>query len=308
MSATALPTLTPPVPAPADPVIALVPYLGPGDTGAAVWLHLSPSDRRRTAMRAARDRDRHALWSLVEAWLRTFGLAGAAVSPATVRSYRTGLHALLDAWVREDLLRPDPDAATAYVRLLQCRGLAPSTIQARLAAGPGLYAALRWCRAVALAPFADCRPPRDQTPPWDKRVPYADDEVAALAQRRRPSRSRIGPAGGARRLAGAGVRRLALVRRASDPTRPTRTPRQGRQAARRRSECDARGGLDGTPQAPGRLRAALSDSGKCVAAPQGGVCGGVGAVQGRACAAAQCGNAPLRRDTRPGGDGTAPRP
>lgn len=169
--------------APTDPLIALVPYLGPGDDGAAVWLHLSPGDRRRIAMRAARERDRPALWSLVEAWLRTFGLAGTAVSPATVRSYRTGLLALLDAWAREDLLRPDSDTATAYVRTLQRRGLAPSTIQARLAAGRGLYAALRWCRAVALDPFADCRPPRDQTAPWDKRVPYADDEVAALTQR-----------------------------------------------------------------------------------------------------------------------------
>lgn len=143
MSATALPSLAPPVPAPMNPLIALVPYLGPGDDGTAAWLHLAPGDRRRLAMRAAHDRDRHALWSLVEAWLRTFGLAGAAVAPATVRSYRTALHALLAAWTREDLLRPDPDAATAYVRTLQRRGLAPSTIQARLAAGRGFYAALR---------------------------------------------------------------------------------------------------------------------------------------------------------------------
>jgi integrase len=49
-----------------------------------------------------------------------------------------------------------------------------------MAAGRGLYAALRWCRALTCDPFADCHLPRDTTPAWDKRMPYADDEVAAL--------------------------------------------------------------------------------------------------------------------------------
>ena len=114
--------------------------------------------------------------------MRTFGPAGAMVAPGTVRSYRCGVHALLAAWTGQDLLHPDPDAATTYIRLLERRGLAPSTIQARVAAGRGLYAALRWCRALAIDPFAECRVPHDQTPAWDKRMPYGDDEVAALLQ------------------------------------------------------------------------------------------------------------------------------
>ena len=122
------------------------------------------------------------LWSLTEAWLRSFSPAGASVSPATVRSYRTGVRALLAAWARQDLLHPDPDAATTYLRQLERRGLAPTTIQARLAAGRGLYAGLRWCRAVLTDPFAACRAPRDTTPAWEKRMPYGDDEVAALLQ------------------------------------------------------------------------------------------------------------------------------
>jgi integrase/recombinase XerC len=133
-------------------------------------------------MQAARDHDGATLWSLTEAWLRTFGAAGATVAPGTVRSYRCGVHALLAAWTGQDLLHPDPDAATTYIRLLERRGLAPSTIQARVAAGRGLYAALRWCRALAIDPFAECRVPHDQTPAWDKRMPYGDDEVAALLQ------------------------------------------------------------------------------------------------------------------------------
>ena len=31
-------------------------------------------------------------------------------------SYRTGVHSLLEAWMREDLLHPDPDAAAGYLR------------------------------------------------------------------------------------------------------------------------------------------------------------------------------------------------
>jgi integrase/recombinase XerC len=90
--------------------------------------------------------------------------------------------ALLTAWTAQDLLRPEPEAAALYIRQLERRGLAPSTIQARVAAGRGLYAALRWCRAVTGDPFAESRVPRDQTPAWDKRMPYGDDEVAALLQ------------------------------------------------------------------------------------------------------------------------------
>ena len=166
----------------AAPSVALVPYLGSGDEGVAAWARLAPGERRRTAMQAARDHDGATLWSLTEAWLRTFGAAGATVAPGTVRSYCCGVHALLAAWTGQDLLHPDPDAATTYIRLLERRGLAPSTIQARVAAGRGLYAALRWCRALAIDPFAECRVPHDQTPAWDKRMPYGDDEVAALLQ------------------------------------------------------------------------------------------------------------------------------
>jgi integrase len=166
----------------AAPCVALGPYLGSGDDGAAAWSRLAPGERRRTAMQAARDHDRTTLWSLTEAWLRMFGPAGATVAPGTVRSYHCGVHALRAAWTAQDLLHPDPDAATLYIRLLERRGLAPSTIQARVAAGRGLYAGLRWCRAVTVDPFAECRVPHDQTPAWDKRMPYAEDEVAALLQ------------------------------------------------------------------------------------------------------------------------------
>jgi len=164
-----------------SPSTALVPYLGTGADGAAAWLRLPRSDRRRIAMQAAREKDEAALWSLTGAWLRTFSKAGATVAPSTVRSYRAGLAQVLAAWHEEDLLRPDPEAAMYYVRALQQRGLAPATIACRVAAARGLYAALRWSRAALLDPFADVRLPYDPTPRWEKRLPY-DDEVAALLQ------------------------------------------------------------------------------------------------------------------------------
>lgn len=164
------------------PGTALVPYFGFGDDGTAAWLRLSRSERRRTAMQGAHEHDARTLWSLTEAWLRAFSSAGAMVSVHTVRNYHTGVHSLLSAWARVDLLHPDPDAGTSYLRHLERRGLAPATIQGRLTAARGLYAALRWARALSLDPFNECRPPRDATPAWEKRLPYADDEVAALLQ------------------------------------------------------------------------------------------------------------------------------
>ena len=126
-----------------------------------VWRPLSVA---APAVQPARDHDRATLWSLTEAWLRTFGLAGTTVAPGTVRSYHCGVHALLAAWTAQGLLRPDPDAASLYIRLLERRGLASSTIQARVVAGRGLCAGLRRCRAVTVDPFAECRVPHDQTP------------------------------------------------------------------------------------------------------------------------------------------------
>ncbi len=165
---------------------AIVPYLGQGEEGATAWVRLAASDRRRMAMQAAHEHDRATLWSLTEAWLRTFSTANTCVVPSTVRGYRTGVQVLLAAWTAQDLLRPDPEVGIAYIRHLERAGRAPSTIQARVAAGRGLYAGLRWCRATGADPFAHCRAPADPTPAWDKRLPYGDDEVAALVQSAAP--------------------------------------------------------------------------------------------------------------------------
>ena len=164
----------------AVPSLALVPFLGHGDDGATAWSRLAPvSGAAPPCRRPATTISRPCGVSPRPGCAPSVRPAP-HVSAGTVRSYRCGVSALLAAWTEQDLLRPDPDAATLYVRQLERRGLAPTTIQARVAAGRGLYAGLRWCRAVTVDPFAHCHVPHDPTPAWDKRMPYGDDEVAAL--------------------------------------------------------------------------------------------------------------------------------
>ncbi len=161
---------------------AIVPFLGHGSEGADAWMHMHTSGRRRVAMRAAREKDLGTLWSLTEAWLRTFSTAGATIAKKTIANHHLGVRRLLEAWVQEDLLKPNPDAASFYIHRMERDGLRPGTIQTRVAAARHLYAALRWTRATMIDPCADCHVPHDPTPPWDKRMPYDDDELAALLQ------------------------------------------------------------------------------------------------------------------------------
>ena len=161
---------------------ALVPFFGQGSEGAQAWLRMHTSEHRRIAMRAAREKDYGTLWSLTEAWLRTFSVAGATIATKTIANHRLGVRRLLEAWAREDLLKPDPDAASFYISQMERDGLRPGTIQTRVAAARHLYAALRWARATMIDPCADCHVPHDPTSPWDKRMPYDNDERAALLQ------------------------------------------------------------------------------------------------------------------------------
>ncbi len=113
----------------ASPPTAMVPFLGSGNEGADAWLRMHTSERRRVAMRAAREKDRGTLWSLTEAWLRTFSMAGATIAKKTIANHHLGVRRLLEAWAREDLLKPDPDAATVYISRMERDGLMPGTIR-----------------------------------------------------------------------------------------------------------------------------------------------------------------------------------
>jgi len=159
---------------------ALVPFLGYSDEGADAWVRMHKSDRRRLAMEAARGKDVAVLLSLTEAWLRTYSKAAATIAKGTIENHKHGVRKLFVAWTEEDLLKPDTEAATRYIRLMERQGLKAGTIYGRVAAARALFSALRWARASPYDPFADVHVPHDPTPPWEKRRPYDNDEIAAL--------------------------------------------------------------------------------------------------------------------------------
>lgn len=149
---------------------------------ATQWAELLPEERRRRAVQAIAVKDVEGLWRLVEGHLTLHGEAGARVSPLTLRSYHTGLRIFLE-WAEGralSLTRPSRDAGAAYARVLEGRGLAPSTVRVRLAAAKALYAALRWSDVTDARPFAEVRPAPDRTPRHQKRRPYAPEDVEAL--------------------------------------------------------------------------------------------------------------------------------
>ncbi|MBZ9715537.1 tyrosine-type recombinase/integrase [Deinococcus multiflagellatus] len=143
---------------------------------------LEPDALRREAVEAARDLNRDALWALVEAFLVTRGGRGARVSKHTLESYQIGVQTFLD-WAQPNsvsLLRPRANDGFRYARFLEAQGLSPSSVRVRLAAARSLFSALRWAEATQAAPFTDVKTAADPVPRWEKRKPYADEDVAAL--------------------------------------------------------------------------------------------------------------------------------
>lgn len=159
---------------------AVVPYHAAGVGRARSWVDLPDDERRRRAVEACRDHDTEALWDLTDAHLTLYGRAGATVSPYTRRNYRQGVAALVEAWHQENLLRPRRDAGALWLRTMEDTGLKPSTVTVRLAGARALYAALRWAGATELDPLRDAHPAKDTVPAWEKRHPYAEDEIRRL--------------------------------------------------------------------------------------------------------------------------------
>ena len=175
------------------------PYQGPLSF-ARLWLE--PEQRRREAVRAARDRDLETLWSLVQAHHSLHTSVG---SRHTLRTYRNGLRRWLAFTERHavGLLRPKPDEGALFVRELEAgqvplersnrkagsasvarpavsRPLSASSVNVYLAGARALYRALRWADATDADPFLDVRVGADKVARWDKRSPYPQAAVEAL--------------------------------------------------------------------------------------------------------------------------------
>ena len=146
------------------------------------WTSLAPEERRRRAIKAARDQDAAALWDLTAAHLALHGASGARTSPHTLRMYRRGQSAWLEyaAVNAVGLLSPTADQGALWLRDLEASGKSTSTIRVYLAGTRALYRALRWADAARTDPFVDARPRKDATAAWDKRAPYPDEDVRRL--------------------------------------------------------------------------------------------------------------------------------
>lgn len=145
------------------------------------WVSLTPEERRRRALEAARDLDEAVLLDLLQAHRQLFGPAGARTSPQTQRTYTHGVRAFL-GYVESStggLLRLTSDEAQLWIRLLEAKR-APSTVTVYLAAARALTAALRWAGAMKDDVFVDARPGRNPTAPWERRRPYSDSDFEKL--------------------------------------------------------------------------------------------------------------------------------
>jgi integrase len=159
----------------------LVPYLGDRTAAMRSWRELSPEERKRRAVQAARDRDLETLWSLVEAHITLYGDRGAQTSRHTLRTYKIGVRQTLELAGAESLLSPSRDWGASFKAELAAR-YAPSSVNVKLAAAHALYAALRWAAATEADPFRDVKGQRDPTPAWEKRQAYSEDDLEMLLE------------------------------------------------------------------------------------------------------------------------------
>lgn len=169
-------------------------------TGDAIaWSRLDPRRRRVRAVKAAREHDGEALWSLTNYVLTTRGRRRARISERTRRAYRRGVLDLVEAFAEEDLLRPSSDAGAVYLIRLETEPItrtlrgrtvtgprAPATVAVKLAAAKALYRALRHVGATDATPFQDLSAPGDDAAPEGKREAYTAAEVAALLRHADP--------------------------------------------------------------------------------------------------------------------------
>jgi integrase len=151
------------------------------------WISLEPGDLKRKVARIARDRDIAELWNLTEAWLCTYGKAGARISPKTLETYEVGVRQVLENASGISLLEPPRDWGAGFVRALEDpnrdpKPLSASSVRVKMAAARALWSALRWAGVTQSDPFEFVHPARDPTPAWEKRQPYAQNHLERLLE------------------------------------------------------------------------------------------------------------------------------
>lgn len=169
---------------------------------AKTWANMTPEEQRRRAMSAARDHHHEILGDLAIAHQKANGRlterTRAAQRPdgnleerrvaGTADKYRAAITALVFTWqdAGENLLRPNRDAGTLYIRTLEQR-YAASTVRLHLAACTLLYRALRHVGATEARPFDDVTVKKTETRrSHEKRDAWSEEHVAAMLAHAEP--------------------------------------------------------------------------------------------------------------------------
>ena len=131
----------------------------------------SAGKRKVTAVKACQERDAEVLVSLVNAYLNQRGKKGSKTSPATRRTYETGLlRWIVYCWpVKSEppsvpLLRATVDDVELFKAARQEAGNREATVSSYLAAAWTFYKALIWANAIEASPAADVLSPTDPRP------------------------------------------------------------------------------------------------------------------------------------------------
>lgn len=188
---------------------------GQEERTAVAWRSMPEQKAQERARAAASAKDEEELAGLLQAHLELRGRSGGRGSPLTAKAYRRGLVLLLrhargealgakpqgPARARPartledarpvDLLDPPRDWGFGFARTLEAAGLAPATVQSKLAMARAMFAALRWAKATEVDPFRDVHAASDHTPAWEQRPAYSEGEVEALMSAASTPRDRV---------------------------------------------------------------------------------------------------------------------
>jgi integrase/recombinase XerC len=159
-------------------------------TRAVDWYKLKDTELRLEVAKAINERDHKRLWDFTAAYIVMNGKSGSQTSPETIKTYKTGVLQLLEAWQGENLLRPSRNAGRIYIRTLEAIPLPktgkppePATVRNRKAAAETFYRALRFAGVTEANPFQDVNVRPDKTEAWEKRQPYTLEEVDTMVER-----------------------------------------------------------------------------------------------------------------------------
>ena len=145
------------------------------------WSESDRGERRRRAGVALRDDDRKTLEDLFGAFLRTQGRAGMNLSEHTQKTYRRGMHRLLD-WAGSRALKPhniDESSAKNYRAWLESQ-YAGKTANIYLTGARRFLDSLDWAGLnISNNPFAGLSS-RDRIDPKEKADPYTKEELKKL--------------------------------------------------------------------------------------------------------------------------------